>query len=159
MPDLNQAVLHYAQSKIDDRVERGECWDLAEKALKSAGGSRPDPSKLYVWSNTVVSIQNNRPGDIVQFKTFRSDINKEYDDGSTWTGYDTMGGPHHTAIVKENHGNGKITIIEQNRPVGSATTENTVFLKTTQFRDRENGQGVKIKIETTGRVRFYRPKN
>ena len=56
---LGQKVYHYASSHVGRRVGRGECYDLADHALKHAGAkSAPDYGKInhdgdYRWGKAV----------------------------------------------------------------------------------------------------------
>jgi hypothetical protein len=53
--NLNAKVLQYAESKMGQKVERGECWDLANQALKFAGARQPGQGGYgsYVFGQSV----------------------------------------------------------------------------------------------------------
>lgn len=127
----NQKVLVWARGKLRQQVGKGECWDLAEEALKHAkavgsadlGPSGPD--KDYVWGDAV-SLTDVRPGDILQFTDFaintRIDIDIEFDDGSeagSWKEDRSVRGPHHTAIVDQILSPTRFKVLEQHvKPLG-----------------------------------------
>jgi hypothetical protein len=105
LPPTNARVLAFVEQHIGKRVDRGECWDLAAKALNLADaqwdgdmgfGRLIDPSKEAVL-----------PGDIIQLEgvEFR------------WTEDNAINAitmPHHTAIVYEVVAPGRFTIAHQN---------------------------------------------
>jgi hypothetical protein len=121
MPDVNQQVIFYASSNKGKKVKRGECWDLAQQALKSAGAKASDEygkvtaTADYVWG-TPITLGSARAGDIIQFKNYEVEIKFKLTkpDGSAYNGFVTLGAPHHTAIVESVGANGEIMVWEQN---------------------------------------------
>ena len=66
MPQANEEIVKYVTSVIGKKVDRGECWDIANQALtringkwdhKFMYGKLLDPKRDVVY-----------PGDIIQFK-------------------------------------------------------------------------------------------
>lgn len=105
VPELNQKVVAFAKSRLNKKVGRGECWDLAAEALNSAGanwdkkfrfGREIDPMKDCVW-----------PGDVIQFEGVRINYKKG---NTTW--YEEL--DHHTAIVYEVRSRGNYVLADQN---------------------------------------------
>jgi hypothetical protein len=95
-------VRSFAESKVGQRVGAGECSDLAEAALAYA---RAKPGRNYVWGSGPVALHYALPGHIVQFRRTRFTS----PDGRSW-GTSSQ----HTAIIAAVHGNGRVTLIEQN---------------------------------------------
>jgi hypothetical protein len=97
-----------------------QCTDLVLAALNSAGAKTnadlgpTGPNADYVWGtlalrrtpdgSNVGQWSDVKPGDILQFR----DVNGVDLNGNGF------GAPHHSAIVKANLGNGRITVLEQN---------------------------------------------
>ena len=101
LPEVNQKVVDYCQSKVGTKVDRGECWDLAKFALDHAGAKWNPPYNFGAKFN--YKKGGILPGDIIQFEN----VTFKWDRGQ-------MSFPHHTAVVVENKGNGKIVIAHQN---------------------------------------------
>lgn len=99
--DLNSRVIAYAQSKMGQQVDSGECWDLANEALRAAGAHQPGTNGYgtYVFGAVVGSPA---PGDIIQFENVRFVYSNHYQDF-----------PHHTAIVESVNGT-TLGLINQN---------------------------------------------
>jgi len=67
---LNQKVLIWARGKKGRKIGRGECWDLADQALRHAGASSSTTTgddDNYEWGD-VVEIKDLIPGDILQLR-------------------------------------------------------------------------------------------
>ncbi len=123
--DLGQLVLGFARRNLERKVGDGECFALADRALRAAGAATAEDfctigrNTDYVWSSQTVQPTNARPGDILQFRDFsvRRDIERS-DGSSSWK---TESRPHHTAIVASTRTEGGIvflTILEQNVEIG-----------------------------------------
>ena len=132
-PELNKKIIDFVNSKINKKVGRGECWDLAAEALNSTGA---------IWDKNFkfgkeIDIKKDCvfPGDIVQF----TDVAIEYTLGNrTYT--ETMA--QHTAIIFEVKGSGDYTIADQN----------------TTAHGKKVGLGpLKLKNISTGKTQVYRP--
>jgi hypothetical protein len=130
---LNGRVLAYAQSKMGQKVGDGQCWALVDQALAAAGAHRPgqDGYGTYVFGEvytpygtpTHPSIYHKHPhyfliqaGDVIQFEGVKFVYPNAYQDF-----------PHHSAIVVSRNGT-QITIINQNAPVGSGVSTQTIDL-------------------------------
>jgi len=133
IPELNQEIIKYVDSVIGKKVERGECWDLANQALIKVNadwdreykyGKKIDPKKDEIF-----------PGDLVQFEK----VTVKYTKGNaTYT--EMM--EHHTAIVYKVLEKGVYELAHQN----------------TEFSGRKVGIS-KLDINTVvhGKMYFYRP--
>jgi hypothetical protein len=69
---INQRVFTWTHSKLMRRVGRGECWDLADQALRQAGAQSSTTTGAnddYVWGKEV-PITTVVPGDILQFRDY-----------------------------------------------------------------------------------------
>jgi hypothetical protein len=112
--DLNQTVLQFAIDHLGQQVGDGQCWTLADQALRNAGAQPPGTGGLgiYEYGRQLDPDENIWPGDVIQFEgaLFISD------DGSWWDM------PHHTAIVYAVDGR-ELTLINQNAPLPIVTSE------------------------------------
>jgi len=183
---LGKKVHAYASSHLGGRVGRGECYDLADYALKHAGAkSAPDYGKItasadYKWGKKI-DLLTARPGDILQFRNHKIKIvttkntKKTHSDGS-WEEIKekeerSASRPHHTAIVSSKKGKGTFTIFEQNVPPPSGgrvvkkVQSNTIRVsgsKNTTTTVRMEGK-TKVEVKTTtvvtvtGTIWVYRP--
>ncbi len=135
IPPLNQKIVAYVATTIGKKVDRGECWDLANQALKQNEamwdwayeyGQLIDPLKETVF-----------PGDIIQFEN----VEVKYKKGNaTYT--ETM--DHHTAIVYR--------VINQENKIFELAHQNT------EFSGRKVGLSeFNLKNVTKGKAMFYRP--
>ena len=98
--ELQRDVVNFAADNIGQRVGRGECWDLADQALRAAGA---EPPRGYTFG-TPVPLTEIQPGDILQFTAAR------FDEPGYWT---IMGMPNHTAVVHA-VGDTRAFILQQN---------------------------------------------
>jgi CHAP domain len=155
--NLGAHIVAFAASKSGQRVGDGQCFALVDQALRSLGArSAADFGTVtanadYKWG-TPVALADVQPGDIVQFRNFKSTRRNDAEDGS---GNDFTDGrsPHHTAIVVSVDGNGLLTVIEQNAPKGSPVHKSQFGFANTSFvKDK-----VTTTITTSGSVWFYRP--
>jgi len=105
---MSQKVVGWAHSKLRQRVGRGECWDLADQALRASGArtsKTTGPDDNYDWG-TPVRIEQVVRGDILQFRNWNVKTTTEttvrFTDGSGY--HNTNEGiarrPHHTGIVE-----------------------------------------------------------
>ena len=135
IPSLNKQILEYVKTTIGKKVDRGECWDLANQALthinadwdhKYKYGKLVNPKKDVIY-----------PGDIIQFEG----VKVKYKVGNT-TYTEDMG--HHTAIIYQ--------VIDKN--VYELAHQNT------GFSGRKVGLSkLDISTITKGRMSIYRPIN
>jgi len=154
--NVSAQVVSFAEGKSGQRVGDGECFALADQALKKAGAkSAADYGTItddadYKWGKQV-SLADAKPGDIVQFRDYEVTRREEKEDGS-WKER-TEKRPHHTAIVRSVDGNGLLTVIEQNAPKGSAVRKIQLGFSSTSFsKDKTT-----TTLTTSGAVWFYRP--
>jgi hypothetical protein len=175
---LNDDVLAWARQRMGQQVGSGECFDLADQALRAAGArSAADLGPVggnvnYIWGEAV-QRSSARPGDIVQFRSFRSTITtttrRDYSDGSMEesTASEVQERPHHTAIVAAVGTNGELTLLEQNVGDGAnrrKVQSNGLSFSSVTLPPRTRNQGgvrttVRITIQVSGRVWFYRPQS
>jgi hypothetical protein len=183
---LAQKVHAYASGRFGQQVGRGDCYDLADHALKHAGAkSAPNFGKItknanYIWGKEIKLI-DARSGDILQLrkhkikiitvkKTKKSYKKGGWDEEEKTSERDYKRG-HHTAIVAENKGNGVFIIFEQHvRPPGESVVSKKVQRNTIYVTEIKNGPkktvqmqgGVKIEVTTittikvTGKMWAYR---
>jgi hypothetical protein len=121
---INQKVIAWAKGQLGKQVGRGECWDLADQALRKSGAHSSDstePDADYDWGEDI-RLGDAGPGDVLQFRdysvTTTTTTTMTFTDGTetTETDEETMERPHHTALVDTNPGNGWINVLEQNAP-------------------------------------------
>jgi hypothetical protein len=156
---LAESVVGYASRRLGQRVGDGECFTLADRALRNAGArSAADygeilPDGDYVWG-AEVSLANLRPGDIVQFRNYSCTVTTVTEtDSATTTDERVQERPHHTAIVERASADGAVTVLEQNSPPGSAVVQTQLF-----FRSRRTESGRQsTTIAVSGTLWFYTP--
>jgi hypothetical protein len=168
---LGAKIVAFAASRQGSQVGSGECFDLVQQALQSAGASGADafgditPEGDYVWG-TPVRLQDLRPGDVLQFRDYRitrrittmmqlSDGNVARSQSQAYEERD-----HHTAIVEAAAGD-SVWVLEQNvDPAGRVVQQNRVALAshTEEETHVEDRSLVRTEIEVDGEVRAYRPR-
>jgi len=110
IPGTNKTILKYVESVIGKKVDRGECWDLANEALILVNGKWDHEFKYGKLLNP--KKDTIFPGDIIQFKNVLTEIKTKHKDGSYEIKRESMG--QHTAIVYKINGNGDFEIAHQN---------------------------------------------
>ena len=133
IPELNKRIIEYVESVIGEKVDRGECWDLAYQALnrfnaewdgKFQYGKLINPNREPVF-----------PGDIIQFKNVKI---KYQITNTTYT--EIM--KQHTAIVYKVKRKNVFTIAHQN----------------TEFSGRKVGlSDLNLANVVKGDIKIYRP--
>lgn len=98
--EIQREVVNFAADNIGKRIGRGECWDLADQALRAAGA---EPPRGYTFGDRI-PLNEIQPGDILQFTSAR------FDEAGYWT---IMGMPNHTAVVHA-VGDTRAFILQQN---------------------------------------------
>ncbi|HKL09361.1 MAG TPA: hypothetical protein VJ896_11345 [Bacteroidales bacterium] len=133
IPELNRQIVEYVKTVIGKKVDRGECWDLANQALQKVDA---DWDRSFVYGNPVDPEKDEIfPGDIIQFENVVIKYKKE---NAYYT--ETMG--QHTAIVYKVKKEGVYEIAHQN----------------TQFSGRKVGiSTLDINTVVDGKMYFYRP--
>ena len=184
MSTLNQKVVVWASGQVGKQIGAGECWDLANSALKQAGAqSSADlgptgPDDDYVWG-TLVDPKDALPGDVIQYRdwemttTTTTDVSFSDDYGWWDAPATTVGHAHHTSIVTTNPGNGVLTVLEQNHRGNKEKVRNgsirwkdavpTTSISKKLMKRRDNGKTeiatitVKVEVTVTGTLTIYRP--
>ncbi|HTU99750.1 MAG TPA: hypothetical protein VMF13_04375 [Luteitalea sp.] len=159
-PSLGQRILVFASGKLNTVHGNGECFTLADDALKGSGAKsaadfgRVAPDVDYVWG-TAVTRANLQPGDVLQMKNYRVDIEETIakSDGSAEINDIFEERPHHTAILESVGADGRVTVLEQNHPVGTAVTRNVLHLTNATYSSGNKSYKVKVK----GTFWYYRP--
>ncbi len=142
-PAQGANIVSYLQARIGQQIDRGECWDAAERAIQSIGARRPG-SDLYVWGS-VVQRGNLQPGDVLQFSQFTTTT--EDADGNTQT-Y-TFGLPRHTAVVASVNSDGSVNLLHQNFGGRIVSSLDTIYLS--------GGAQGSVTVTVSGSVTCYRP--
>lgn len=125
IPELNKKVIDFVKTTIGKQVDRGECWDLANKALTLI---KADWDLQYKYGNPVNHKKETvYPGDIIQFEG----VKVKYKKGNT-TYTESM--DHHTAIVYRVISPGVFELAHQNtgfsgRKVGLSTLDISTIIK------------------------------
>lgn len=131
---LNQQVLNYAQSNLNKKVGRGECWDLAKYALENCKATW---DKKFEFGRHLEKDECLMPGDVIHFKG----VKIKYKEGKK-TFYITM--DQHTAIIHKVISSDEIELIHQN----------------TAFSGKKVGvSSIKFSTITKGKYDIYRPQN
>jgi len=95
------AIVAFCAQRIGTRVGNGECWTLADEAIKACDA---DPVMGLNFGQEI-DPSDVAPGDILQFDSCRFDL--------PWGGFKTAGLPQHTAVVVGRGPEG-IRVLEQN---------------------------------------------
>jgi hypothetical protein len=126
---MNAAIVAFARQSFGKQIGNGECWTLADKALKIAGAKAPD---VYVWGRALDAAKEEvLPGDVIQFTKVR------VEKGGMFLNFGT---PQHTAIIEKVVSPGVYQILHQNAGV-KTVTEMTLDVST----------------KTAGELVIYRP--
>lgn len=105
IPELNARVIQILKPWLGKTIDRGECWDAAALALDEIGAHWDG---LYVYGRVVnVNTECLQPGDIIQFENVVVEVRT--DKGGYREKF-----PHHTAIVYQVTGPGKVDMMHQN---------------------------------------------
>jgi hypothetical protein len=153
-------IVGYARRQRGARVGNGQCFDLADTALRGAGAKsaadygKVSPDADYTWG-TPVTLSALQPGDVIQFRnyTYESVVVTKTDKGTT-TDEIAQDRPHHTAIVESVGEGGAVTVLEQNAPDEGAPVTRTVLY----FKDGTTTSGNRTTtIKVRGKFRFFRP--
>jgi hypothetical protein len=154
---IAESVVSYASRRLGRRAGNGECFTLADRALRDAGArSAADygeilPDADYVWG-TEVSLANLRPGDIIQFRGYTCTVTTVTEtDSATNTDERIQERLHHTAIVERVGEDGAVTVLEQNSPPGSVVVRTPLFFRSGRT---ESGRQTTT-VTVTGSFWFY----
>jgi len=171
---INPAVIRFASGHMRQTVGRGECFDLADEALRSAGAlSAADYGEItatadYEWGLAVM-LQSARPGDIVQFRNYRfvrettivvrNAQNQVIEEGNE---VEEATRPHHTAIIQSVSQTGEIVVYEQNADGVRSVASNPLYLLSRRLpaqttRSGGNSETRTTNITVSGTYRIFRP--
>lgn len=130
---LNQQIIEFVNSKMNKKVGKGECWDLANEALTLVqakwDGNLKFGRKLDYKKECIY------PGDIIQFEK----VKVKYTENKV-TYQEAMA--HHTAIIYEVKGKGEYVLAHQN----------------TAYTGRKVGtSALNLMNVTGGKITIYRP--
>ena len=157
---IAQEVIAFVTQRMGTRYSDGECFTLANDALKNAGGKdaaangKVTEDADYVWGNPVKQ-SDVKVGDFIQFRNYQytRTVRTDNPDGSWSEKDEKKGRPHHTAIVEQVNGDGSLVVLEQNAPKGDPVARTTLYFKSGTT---ESGN-TKTTITVQGSVWFYRP--
>lgn len=126
-------VYDWARQQRNKRIGTGQCWDLADRALRHAGArssTTTGQDDNYDWGTPVNPVQAVIPGDILQFRNYmvKTTVTTKYPDQSTESTFEIIGRPHHTAVVAANNGPKGLEILEQNLFKGTPVQRNVLHL-------------------------------
>ena len=110
IPDINKKILSYVETVIGTTVGQGECWDLADQALTSAGArfDKTSQKTIYIYGQMYNPEQDEiLPGDLIQFEN----VTVSYKDGNMIL---TENYKHHTAIVYRINNDKSLKLAHQN---------------------------------------------
>jgi hypothetical protein len=105
LPELNQKIISFVDSKMKKKVGRGECWDLAAEALNIAGAKWN--GKLKFGRLLDLKKEGIIPGDIIQFEG----VKIKYEQGGAR--YREILN-HHTGIIYTVKGSTQFEMANQN---------------------------------------------
>jgi hypothetical protein len=157
-------IVQFAQSRVGQKVGDGECFALADEALRGAGASSAAdfghvaPDADYKWSSQQVSPSDAKPGDIIQFRNFKITTKTVGSDGSGGDSWEER--PHHTAVVVSNDGSGNLTILEQNVSIGGTPGQAEKSVRQNQIATASGSRRVgtdTVTVTISGRMVVYRP--
>ena len=159
-PSMSDRVLAFARQRRGQAHGNGECFTLADGALRNAGAKsaadfgQVTPDADYVWG-TAVTRTDLRPGDVIQMRDYHVEVNSttEHPDGSADIDTREEERPHHTAIVESIGTNGRVTVLEQNFPVGQGVTRHVLHLTSTTY----SSGSTTTQVAVRGTFWFYRP--
>jgi len=166
-------ITTFASTRSGQTVGTGECFDLADQALRAAGAkSAADfgtvtPTANYVWGRAV-TLATLQAGDIIQFShysytvTTTTTVTNADGSSSTDTQVDTQSRPHHTAMVLSVGANGAVTVWEQNVAGVRSVMQNQLFFTTHADPPQVTTSGgstttVNRSVQVSGTRRYYRP--
>ena len=87
LPLLNKKIIEYVNSVLGKRVDRGECWDLAFRALETSGAyfDRNSKKTVNVYGRLLdLTKEEVMAGDLIQFERVKLNYIKN---GKKFYGY------------------------------------------------------------------------
>lgn len=105
LPKANELVLNFVEQNLGKKVDRGECWDLANAALTAANAQWTFPTQF----GTPINYLNDAilPGDLVQFEEAKFELKTD----SLLKRWSKL---QHTAIIYKVINKTKVVLAEQN---------------------------------------------
>lgn len=138
LPELNAKIITYVDSVMGTKVDRGECWDLAAKAL-AYSGAYFDRSSMKNITTYGRKLNPNKeeilPGDLIQFEN----VQMKWTVGNT--SYSSSMAQH-TAIVYKVNAEKDYEIAHQN---------------TSEWGKKVGVSNFNLNHVTKGKVMIYRP--
>lgn len=170
---INANVRSFAAGRVGQQVGRGECFDLADRALRAAGArSAADYGEVtatadYVWGQSIQASQA-MAGDIIQFRNYQMTIvtitvvRNADGSGRTDQEEEVRSRPHHTGIVDSTSSSEGMSVLEQNATGDRRVSRNRLHFSSRTIGPRVTRSGgttttVTRRITVTGQVWFYRP--
>ena len=138
LPVLNKKIIEYVNSVLGKRVDRGECWDLAFRALETSGAyfDRSSKKTVNVYGRLLdLTKEEVMAGDLIQFERVKLEYIKN---GKNFYGY----AKKHTAIVNSVSSINDFQIAEQN---------------TQEFGKKVGISRLKTEWIVSGKIFIYRP--
>jgi hypothetical protein len=133
IPPLNKEIISFVKTKINKKVGRGECWDLAAEALNTVQANWDKDFKFGKLVNPKTECVF--AGDIIQFEEVKIKYEKN---GSFYS--ETM--MQHTAIIYTVNEQENFIIAEQN---------------TSRLGKKVGFSDLELKNIVKGKVKIYRP--
>jgi hypothetical protein len=162
---LGAKIVAFALAQQGRQVGDGECYDLADQALRRAGAkSAPaygaiTPGGDYIWGDPV-DLADAQPGDIVQFRgfTIRTTVTESAwrRGGAERWEIDTR--DHHTAIVERNLGRA-LVLLEQNVEPALVVQRTLVPVRSGTWEGAPDGTpaDATTNVQVAGMALVYRP--
>ena len=157
-------IVEFARRQMGQQVGDGECFALADQALRGAGAaSAADFGVItadadYRWSSQRVQATDAQPGDIIQFRNFTVETRTDHADHSWQSNSESR--PHHTAVVVSNDGAGHLTVLEQNVQIGGTSGQAQRSVRQNQIpiasSTTKNGDTT-VTVRVGGTMIVYRP--
>lgn len=183
----NQTVIVWVRGKNGQQVKTGECWDLAEEALKHAKAHTSSDlgavaaNTDYVWGTKIPAVKDVIAGDIMQLRdhtvTIMTETDVKFDDESGGIGSRpaTETRTHHTAVVNgKPDAHGVVKTLEQNiKPKGKVVQDKVLHTRDvpktkTKTREKLFNKFTRklemadvtrtVTVKVTGVIWCYRPK-
>lgn len=116
-----QVIVQFAKERLGKKVGDGQCTSLVVPALQAVGAKTTldygvnGPGKDYVWGQPVAKFDDVIPGDILQLRDAKFVTKIETETPSQiLTEIRVVTFQHHTAIIAQHLGGGKVVILHQN---------------------------------------------
>jgi len=167
--NLSIYVVQTAEEMVGSpSVGNKECAALLDDVLTKLGGKSVrdymhlsptrDMSQNYQWGDLEPDQSQIRPGDLLQFRDFRTKYTSKKGDDTTW--YEQIRGPQHSSIVVAKNADGSFEVVEQHVKDHITGKESPVILKNhLDIRQRQFSlpDGTAVKVEVSGTLWVYHP--